>query len=114
MENKLFIGSLPFQTTEEELQAHFNQVGTVSSVTIIKDRLSGRSKGFGFVVMENAEDMQSAIDAFDGKDFNGRDIVVNVARPREERPRRNFGGRGGGGGGRGGYGGGRPRQGGGY
>lgn len=111
MENKLFIGSLPFQATEEELQAHFAQVGSITSASIITDRQTGRSKGFGFVVMENAEDMQKAIDNLNGKPFNGRDIIVSVARPREDRPAgRSFGGgrgpgRGGFGGGRGGFGG---------
>ncbi len=85
MSTNLFVGSLPFSTTEDELKEHFAQAGTVTSVRIITDRDTGRSKGFGFVEMESDEDGQKAIEMFNGKELGGREIVVNVARPREER-----------------------------
>lgn len=85
MSTNLFVGSLPFKATEEELTEHFSQAGTVTSVRIITDRDSGRSKGFGFVEMASDEDAEKAIEMFHEKDFGGRDIIVNVARPREER-----------------------------
>jgi RNA recognition motif-containing protein len=95
MENKLYVGNLPYTATEEDLQGHFSAAGTVTSVALIKDRASGRAKGFGFVEMSSAEEAQKAISMFHGQDFMGRTITVNVARPREERPprsggRRNF------------------------
>jgi RNA recognition motif-containing protein len=98
MENKLYVGNLPYTATEDDLKNHFSQAGNVTSVALIKDRASGRAKGFGFVEMETGEEAQKAITMFNGQDFMGRTITVNVARPREERPR-NFGGdrRGGGG-----------------
>lgn len=110
MAKKLYVGGLPYSTTEDELRDAFAGAGTVSSATIIMDRMSGRSKGFGFVEMSTDEDAQKAIDMWNGKDFGGRTLTVNEARPMEERPR-NGGGAGGGyrggnGGGGGGYGGG--------
>jgi len=95
MENKLYVGNLPYTATEEDLQGHFSAAGTVTSVALIKDRASGRAKGFGFVEMSSAEEAQKAISMFHGQDFMGRTITVNVARPREERQprgggRRNF------------------------
>ncbi|MBI5840706.1 MAG: RNA-binding protein [Chloroflexi bacterium] len=99
MENKLYVGNLPYSATEDDLKNHFSQAGTVTSVALIKDRATGRAKGFGFVEMSTAEEAQKAINMFHGQDFMGRTITVNVARPREERPR-NFGDRRGGGGGR--------------
>jgi RNA recognition motif-containing protein len=102
MEYKLYVGNLAYTTTEEDLQALFIQAGAVKSVALIKDRDSGRSKGFAFVEMENQQDMQNAISMFNGKDFQGRDMSVSIARPREERGGGGFGGgnrRGGGGGG---------------
>jgi RNA recognition motif-containing protein len=98
MENKLYVGNLPYSATEDDLKTHFSQAGTVTSVALIKDRATGRAKGFGFVEMATAEEAQKAITMFHGQDFMGRTITVNVARPREERPR-NFGDRRGGGGG---------------
>jgi RNA recognition motif-containing protein len=101
MEYKLYVGNLAYTTTEEDLQALFIQAGAVKSVALIKDRDSGRSKGFAFVEMENQQDMQNAISTFNGKDFQGRDMSVSIARPREERGGGGFGGgnrRGGGGG----------------
>jgi RNA recognition motif-containing protein len=99
MENKLYVGNLPYTATEDDLKNHFSQAGTVTSVALIKDRATGRAKGFGFVELATAEEAQKAITMFHGQDFMGRTITVNVARPREERPR-NMGDRRGGGGGR--------------
>ena len=86
MEAKLYVGNLPFTTEDGDLQSLFAQAGTVTSAQVIKDRASGRSKGFGFVEMSTGEEAQSAINMFHGKDFNGRALTVNLARPREERP----------------------------
>lgn len=79
---KIYIGNLPFRSTEEDLQELFEQYGTVDSVRIILDRETGRSRGFGFVEMSDA-DGQTAIDALHGFDFQGRELTVNVARPRQ-------------------------------
>lgn len=108
MAKKLYVGGLPYATTDNELRDAFSQAGNVESATIIMDRMSGRSKGFGFVEMSTDEEAQAAIEMWNGKDFGGRSLTVNEARPMEERPRRDFN-RGGGdrGGDRGGYGGGR-------
>ncbi len=108
MAKKLYVGGLPYATTDQELKDAFSQAGAVSSAVIIMDKMSGRSKGFGFVEFGNDDDAQKAIDMWNGKDFGGRTLTVNEARPME--PRRDFrgGGNGGGyGGGRGGNGGGR-------
>ena len=102
---KLFVGGLPFSTTDDELQQLFAAHGTVASAVVVKDRDSGRSKGFGFVEFENDEEGKAAEKALNGSDLGGRSITVNEARPREERPRRDFGGGGGGGNGGGGGGG---------
>jgi len=99
MEAKLYVGNLPYSTTEDDLRSLFSEAGTVKSVALITDRDSGRSKGFGFVEMGSAEEAERAISMFHGSDMNGRALTVNVARPREERPRRSY--QGGGGGGRG-------------
>jgi RNA recognition motif-containing protein len=98
---KLYVGNLSFQTSSEDLQQLFAQAGTVESATVVEDRDTGRSRGFGFVEMASNEEGQKAIEQFNGTDFNGRNLTVNEARPREDRGNR------GGGGGRGGYGGGR-------
>ncbi len=100
MEAKLYVGNLPFSMDDGDLQNLFAQAGTVKSAQVIKDRVSGRSKGFGFVEMSSSDEAQGAISMFHGKDFNGRALTVNVARPREERPGgfRGGGGRRGGGG----------------
>ena len=120
---KLYVGNLAFQTSSEDLQQLFAQAGTVQSASVIEDRDTGRSRGFGFVEMASKEDGETAISQFNGKEFNGRNLTVNEARPREDRGgnRGGGGGRGGygggnrgGGGGRGGYGGGGNRGGGGY
>lgn len=93
MENRLYVGNLPYAATEEQIKAHFSQAGTVTSVALITDKATGRAKGFGFVEMSNDEETQKAISMLNGNDFMGRAITVNVARPREERPKRNFGNR---------------------
>ena len=105
----LYIGNLSWSISEPELQQTFEAYGVVSSCKIVKDKMTNRSKGFGFVEMPNDDEANAAITALNGKDVKGRNISVNEARPREERPQSGGGGgyRGGGGGGnRGGYGGG--------
>ncbi len=87
---KLFVGGLPFSTTEDELRDLFAAHGTVASAIVVKDRDTGRSKGFGFVEFENADEGKAAEQALNGSDLGGRSITVNEARPREERPRREF------------------------
>lgn len=104
MSTKLFVGNLSFNTTENALQDAFAMHGTVMEAVVMFDRATGRSRGFGFVTMSSPEEAQRAIDALNGADLEGRNITVNVARPREE----GGGGGGGGGGGRGGFGG--PRR----
>ncbi|OGJ48108.1 RNA-binding protein [Candidatus Peregrinibacteria bacterium RIFOXYB12_FULL_41_12] len=107
MAKKLYVGGLPYSTTEDALKAAFEAVGAVEEVKIITDRMTGRSRGFGFVTMANDDDAPKAIDMFHGKDFEGRTLTVNEAKPLEDRPpRRSFGG----GGSRGGFGGGRRDQ----
>lgn len=94
---KLYIGNVPYQATEGELQSWFEQAGVrVDQVSLIRDRYSGEPRGFGFVEIGNDDDAQRAIEALNGKDFLGRNLVVNEARPPRER---GFGGGGGGGGG---------------
>src|SRR5438445_6087223 len=105
MASKLFVGNLPFTATENDLQDHFAQAGGVIAVNIMEDRSTGRSRGFAFVEMASQEDATKAISMFHQKDFQGRPLTVNEARPREDRPPAS-GGRGGYGGGRGGRGGG--------
>jgi cold-inducible RNA-binding protein len=95
MSTKLYVGNLSFRVTSDDLHAHFAQAGTVESAKIVEDRDTGRSRGFGFVEMASPEDANAAIEQFNGQEYDGRNLVVNEARPREE----------GGGGGRGGYGG---------
>jgi RNA recognition motif-containing protein len=117
---KLYVGNLSFQTSSEDLQELFGQAGTVESASVVEDRETGRSRGFGFVEMASDEEGKAAIEKFNGQEINGRSLNVNEARPREDRGGRGGGGggggrggfggggggRGGGGGGRGGYGGG--------
>jgi RNA recognition motif-containing protein len=104
---KLYVGNLSFQTSSEDLQNLFSQAGSVESASVVEDRETGRSRGFGFVEMASKEEGEAAISQFNGKEFNGRNLTVNEAKPRENRG--GGGGRGGfgGGGGRGGFGGGR-------
>lgn len=103
MSNKLFVGNLSFNITENTLQDTFAEHGTVLEANLMMDRMTNRPRGFGFVTMSNAEEAQKAIEALNGKSLDGRELTVNVARPREERPaggggRREYGGGGGGGG----------------
>ncbi len=100
MGNKLYVGNLPFDATEPDLQDLFGQAGTVSEVMLVQDKFTGKSRGFAFVTMSSDSEAQKAIEDLHGKPMNGRPLTVNEARPREDR-----GGGGGGGGGRG-YGGG--------
>jgi RNA recognition motif-containing protein len=113
MGNKLYVGNLPFSTTEDSLTQLFSQAGKVDSATIITDRDTGRSKGFGFVEMSSEQEAADAITKFNGSDFEGRSITVNEARPKAPREGGGGGGRGFGGGGggrdRGGRGGGHQR-----
>ena len=97
MATKLFIGSLAWATTDESLSALFSQVGTVTSARVITDRATGRSKGFGFVEMSTDEEAQKAVAELNGKDLDGRAIVVNEARPMEPRDNSSRGGSFGGG-----------------
>lgn len=108
METKLYVGNLSYDATEEELKTLFSQAGVVQSVAIIKDRETGRSKGFAFIEMSNQTEAQAAISQLNGKSYRDRALTVNIARPREERS--GFGGGYGGNRGGGGYGrgGGRP------
>jgi cold-inducible RNA-binding protein len=105
---KLYVGNLSFQTSSEDLQELFAQAGTVESASVVEDRDTGRSRGFGFVEMSSKEEGQAAIQQLNGKEVGGRALTVNEAKPREDR-----GGSRGGGGGRGGFGGGGNRGGGG-
>jgi len=100
MSTKLYVGNLSFRVTSEDLQEHFAAAGEVNSANVVMDRETGRSRGFGFVEMASEDAATSAIAQFNGQDYDGRNMVVNEARPREDSRG------GGGGGGRGGYGGG--------
>lgn len=97
MGNKLYVGNLPFSTTEDSLRDAFGQCGTVTDVMIALDRQTGRSRGFGFITFSSDAEAAAAIEQFHGKDMDGRTIQVNEARPREDRPRGGGGGGGGGG-----------------
>jgi len=88
MAKKLYVGNLSYDMTEDTLKDTFSQAGTVESAIIIKDKMSGRSKGFGFVEMSTDEESQKAIEMLNGKELDGRALTVNEARPMEERPRR--------------------------
>ncbi|MDD2913370.1 MAG: RNA-binding protein [Candidatus Pacebacteria bacterium] len=92
MAKRLYVGGLSYNTTEDGLKESFSQAGAVESASIVMDKLSGRSRGFGFVEMENDEDAQKAIEMFNGKELDGRTLTVNEARPMQER--RPGGGRG--------------------
>lgn len=108
MGKKLYVGGLPYSATDDQLKQHFSQAGNVDSATVITDKFSGRSKGFGFVEMSTDGEAQKAIEMFNGQDMGGRNIIVSEARPMTPRAPRTGGfNRGGGFGGRGGYGGGR-------
>ncbi|HVW82927.1 MAG TPA: RNA-binding protein [Candidatus Paceibacterota bacterium] len=100
--NKLYVGGIPYRSTEDDLKKAFEAAGNVVSASIISDRMTGRSRGFGFVEMASPAEAQAAIDLLDGKDFDGRMLSVSFARPQGERPARREGGFGGNGGGFGG------------
>ena len=106
--SKLYVGNLSFKTTEEELRAAFGQFGSVTDVYVAMDKMTGRPRGFAFVTMGTAEEAKSATEKMNGTEFGGRQLTVNEARPKEDRPAGGVGGggRGVGGGGRGGFGGG--------
>ena len=84
MAKKLYVGNLPYSVTSDSLKAHFAQAGTVIDAVVISDSRTGRSKGFGFVEYDNEEDAKKAIEMFNGKDMEGRNLVVNEARPKKE------------------------------
>lgn len=109
MSMKLYVGNLAFQTSSEDLEQLFAQVGTVESSVVVADRDTGRSRGFGFVEMSSKEEGQAAITRFNGQEVGGRDLTVNEAKPRENREG-GFGGNRGQSNGRGGYGGGSYRS----
>jgi RNA recognition motif-containing protein len=98
MATKLYVGGLPYATQEDALREYFSQAGSVTSAVIIMDKMSGRSKGFGFVEMASDAEAQKAISMFNDQDFEGRKLTVNEARPMEARPPRTSGGYGNGGG----------------
>lgn len=100
MNTKMYVGNLSYDATDGDIRELFEAHGTVTDVFIVKDRESGRPRGFAFVSMENPEQMNAAIEGLNGEEFLGRALTINEARPREERPQ---GGGGGGGGGRGGF-----------
>ncbi|PYS63138.1 MAG: RNA-binding protein [Acidobacteria bacterium] len=100
MATRLYVGNLSFHTSSDDLRDHFAQIGNVESAQVVEDRMTGRSRGFGFVEMTSPDEAAAAIDQLNGKEFGGRNLTVNEARPRTDR------GPGGGQGGRGGYGGG--------
>ena len=87
MSTKLYVGNLSFETTENSLTDLFSQAGKVTSTNMIQDKFTGKSRGFAFVEMSSSEEANKAIETFNGKDLNGRALTVNIARPREERPR---------------------------
>lgn len=92
METKLYVGNLSYSSTEDDLRTLFAQAGSVESVDLIKDRDSGRSKGFAFVVMANQAELEKAIQMFNGHNLDQRELTVNIARPREERKQSGYGG----------------------
>lgn len=93
-DNRLFVGNLSYQTLENDLQDYFSQAGVVTSVNLMLDKMTGRSRGFAFVEFATAEEASKAVEQFHNQDFQGRALTVNVARPREERPARWTGGGG--------------------
>ena len=93
MSMKLYVGNLAFETSDENLRQHFAQAGTVETASVVEDRDTGRSRGFGFVEMSSKEEGEAAIAQFNGNDLNGRNLTVNVAKPRENRNEGRNGGR---------------------
>jgi cold-inducible RNA-binding protein len=96
-ENRLFVGNLPYQTMESDLQNHFSQAGVVTSINVMFDKVTGKSRGFAFVEFSSSEEANKAVEQFHNKDFQGRALTVNIAKPREDRAPR-WGGASGGGG----------------
>jgi len=94
-QSRLFVGNLSYQTGENDLQDYFAQAGAVTSVNLMLDKVTGKSRGFAFVEFATPEEAQKAVEQFHNKEFQGRALTVNIARPREERPPRSGGGRGG-------------------
>jgi RNA recognition motif-containing protein len=90
MQNNLYVSSLAWATTDESLKAYFQTVGTVTSASVIKDKMSGRSRGFGFVEMSSEAEANAAVEKLNNTDLDGRTIRVAIAQPREDRPRREF------------------------
>lgn len=90
---RLYVGNLPYSVTQQRLQEVFSPFGALGEVTVISDKFSGRSKGFGFVEFEDANAAKEAVEKMNGADLDGRAIIVNEARPKEDRPQRSFGGR---------------------
>src|SRR5207237_10399409 len=109
-ESRLFVGNLSYQTMETDLQEYFCQAGVVTSVNLMLDKFTGKSRGFAFIEFSTPEEANKAVEMFHSKEFQGRQLTVNIARPREERPPRSGGGGGGGGGFRGGRDGGRRER----
>ncbi|HEU0040089.1 MAG TPA: RNA-binding protein [Verrucomicrobiae bacterium] len=96
-ESRLFVGNLSYQTMENDLQEYFSQAGVVTSVNLMLDKFTGKSRGFAFIEFSTSEEANKAVEMFHGKDLQGRALTVNIARPREERAPRAGGGGGGGG-----------------
>src|SRR5216117_1907896 len=109
-ESRLFVGNLSYQTMENDLQEYFSQAGVVTSVNLMLDKFTGKSRVFAFIEFSTSEEANKAVEMFHGKDLQGRALTVNIARPREERAPRSGGGGGGGGGYRGGREGGGRRE----
>lgn len=93
-ESRLFVGNLPYQTMDSDLQEHFSAAGVVSSVNVMLDKFTGKSRGFAFVEMASGDEANKAVEMFHNKEFQGRALTVNIARPREDRPPRSGGGGG--------------------
>ena len=100
-ESRLFVGNLSYQTMENDLQEYFSAAGVVSSVNLMLDKFTGKSRGFAFIELSTAEEANKAVEMFHNKEFQGRQLTVNIARPKEDRPPRSGGGGTGGGGYRG-------------
>ena len=98
-ESRLFVGNLSYQTMDNDLKDYFSQAGVVASVNVMLDKFTGKSRGFAFVEMSTPDEANKSVEMFHNKEFQGRPLTVNIARPREERPPRQGGGGGGGGGG---------------
>lgn len=102
-QSRLFVGNLSYQTMENDLQEHFAQAGAVTSVNLMLDKFTGKSRGFAFIEYTSPDEANKAVEMFHNKEFQGRALTVNIARPKEDRPPRSDRGGGGGGGGGGGY-----------